>query len=248
MATTFNAALTRPSSPADDVGTSTILEHLQALRRAVIISLAAWAVTTVIGFALWSRVLQLLVVRGGLHDVYYVTPSGAFVLGLKIAIFLGFVLASPVVIQQAWWFVSPGLRRSERRLILPLMVATLFFFAVGIAFALVMLPLFLKILGGFAPESLKFIPFVDEYVGFVLVLAIGFGIVFELPVVLYTLGRVGVISSRWLSRNRFYWIVGLGILSALGTPGADPLTPLLMFVPLYAMFEGTTLLLRLSKR
>ena len=226
----------------------TVLSHLSALRRTLIVSILAWSAATALAFLVWGRVLQLLIHQGGVGAVYYTTPSGAFTLALKISLYLGFVIASPVIIQQIWWFVSPGLHRHERRLIVPLIGATFFFFAVGIAFAMLMLPIFLRILSGFAPSNLHFLPFVDDYISFVLVLILGFGIVFELPVVLYALGRIGIISSRWLYTHRLYWIVGLGILSALGTPGADPITPLFMFIPLYIFFEGTALLLRLTGR
>ena len=242
-------ALHRPSGGvAPDQSRMTVLEHLQALRRVIIIVSIAWAATTGIGFLLWSHVLEILIRQGGLHTTYYHTPTGAFVLALKISVYLGFVLASPVVIQQIWWFVSPALHKHEKKLALPLIVATLFFFLVGIAFALTMLPLFLHILSGFAPRGLQYLPFIDDYVSFVLVLVIGFGLVFELPVVLYTLGLLHIISSKWLYRNRLYWVVGLGILSAFGTPGADPITPLFMFVPLYTFWEGTALLLKLTGR
>ena len=226
----------------------TILEHLGALRRMLIVIIAAWGLATAVSFLVWSRVLSFLVHQGGLPALYYTTPAGAFSLALKISLYLGFVIASPVVIQQIWWFVSPGLHRHERRLIVPLIVATFFFFLVGIGFAMFMLPLFLHVLSGFAPSNLHFLPFVDDYINFVLVLVIGFGIVFELPVVLYTLGRLGIVSSGWLYKNRLYWIGGLGILSALGTPGADPITPLFMFVPLYVFFEATALLLKVTGR
>jgi sec-independent protein translocase protein TatC len=226
----------------------TVLDHLTALRRMLIISLLAWSAGSVVAFLVWGRVLQLLIHQGDVGAVYYTTPAGAFSLALKISLYLGFAIASPVIIQQIWWFVSPGLYRHERRLVVPLIGATFFFFAVGIAFAMLMLPLFLKILSGFAPSNLHFLPFVDDYISFVLVLIMGFGIVFELPVVLYTLGRIGIINSRWLYKYRLYWIVGMGILSALGTPGADPITPLFMFIPLYLFFEGTALLLKLSGR
>ena len=226
----------------------TVFDHLSALRRALIVSILAWSVATGVAFLVWGRVLQLLIHQGGIGAVYYTTPAGAFTLALKISLYLGFVLASPVIIQQIWWFLSPGLHRHERRLIVPLIGATFFFFAVGIAFAMVMLPLFLSILSGFAPSNLHFLPFVDDYISFVLLLVIGFGIVFELPVVLYALGRMGIISSGWLYKHRLYWVVGLGILSALGTPGADPITPFFMFIPLYFFFEGTALLLKVTGR
>jgi sec-independent protein translocase protein TatC len=245
---TFLPALHR--SPARSVEDSqmTVLSHLSALRRTLIVSILAWSAATALAFLVWGRVLQLLIHQGGIGAVYYTTPAGAFTLALKISLYLGFVIASPVIIQQIWWFVSPGLHRHERRLIVPLIGATFFFFAVGIAFAMLMLPIFLRILSGFAPSNLHFLPFVDDYISFVLVLILGFGIVFELPVVLYALGRIGIISSRWLYTHRLYWIVGLGILSALGTPGADPITPFFMFIPLYIFFEGTALLLKLTGR
>ncbi|MHB8589678.1 MAG: twin-arginine translocase subunit TatC [Candidatus Dormibacteraceae bacterium] len=245
---TFVPALHRSPTRSVEDSQMTVLDHLAALRRTFIVSILAWFVATAIAFLVWGRVLQLLIHQGGIGAVYYTTPAGAFTLALKISLYLGFVLASPVIIQQVWWFVSPGLYRHERRLIVPLIGATFFFFAVGIAFAMVMLPLFLRILSGFAPGNLHFLPFVDDYISFVLVLVIGFGIVFELPVVLYALGRMGIISSGWLYKNRLYWVVGLGILSALGTPGADPITPFFMFIPLYFFFEGTALLLKVTGR
>ena len=245
---TFVPALHRSPTRSVEDSQMTVLDHLAALRRTLIVSILAWSVATAVAFLVWGRVLQLLIHQGGIGAVYYTTPAGAFTLALKISLYLGFVLASPVIIQQVWWFVSPGLHRHERRLIVPLIGATFFFFAVGIAFAMVMLPLFLRFLSGFAPGNLHFLPLVDDYISFVLVLIIGFGIVFELPVVLYALGRMGFISSGWLYKTRLYWVVGLGILSALGTPGADPITPFFMFMPLYFFFEGTALLLRVTGR
>lgn len=233
---------------AEVPGRMSVLDHLRDLRRVLIIVVAAWAPASVLGFFLWPRVLQFLVHQGGLSTAYYPTPTGAFALALKISIYLGFIMAAPVIFQQVWWFVSPALHRHERRLALPLLLATIVFFAVGVAFALAMLPLFIHVLSGFAPATIHYLPLVDEYIGFVLVLIIGFGILFELPVVLYTLGRLRIISSRWLYANRLYWMVGLGLLAAFGTPGADPITPLFLFVPLYVFWEVTALLLKVTGR
>jgi len=231
-----------------DAADRTVLEHLQDLRRVLIVVAAAWGAATVVAFFVWSHVLVFLIARGGLGSVYYHSPTGAFSLALKISLYLGFVLAAPAIIQQVWWFVSPGLKKDERRLVGPLIAATIFFFGIGVSFALLSLPLFLHMLSGFAPAGLHYFPFVDDYVSFVLILVIGFGLVFELPVVLYALGRIGIISSRWLYSNRLYWMVGLGILASLATPGADPITPLFMFVPLYVFWEGSALLLKLTGR
>ena len=83
---------------------------------------------------------------------------------------------------------------------------------------------------------------------FILALVLGFGVIFELPIVLYVLGRIGIISSGWMWRTRPYWIIGLGVVANLLMPGSDPFTPLLMMVPLYIFYEGTALLLRLTGR
>ncbi len=225
-----------------------IIEHLEALRRALIISIVAWALTTVAAFFVSGQVVHLLVVRAGLRQGYYLQPAGGVLLELKVALYIGFVLAAPVVIQQIWWFVSPGLHRHERRFVLPLIVATIIFFALGVAAAIFALPLYLKVLNALSPPSVSYFPDIGELVGFVLTMVIGFGLVFELPVVLFILGMLRIISSRWLYKNRPFWFLGLGILANFLTPGVDPLTPLIMFIPLYIFYEGTSLVLKLSGR
>src|SRR5207302_289726 len=97
-------------------------------------------------FFFWRRAVEFLVERGGLQRTYFTTPTGAFLLGIKLAIAMGFVAAFPVIAQRAWWFVSPGLRRQERRLVLPLFLATVVFFGLGLSVALFALPLFIHIL------------------------------------------------------------------------------------------------------
>jgi sec-independent protein translocase protein TatC len=225
-----------------------ILEHLAALRRALIVCLIGWAAGTVVAFLFWPPLLEYLIARGNVQHLLFTTPTGGFTLGIKIAMIVGLIIAAPVWIQQAWWFVSPGLHRHERRLVMPLVVATIVFFAIGVSFALFSLPLFMRILQGFAPRDFTYLPVGDDYINFVLFLVLGFGIVFEIPVVVFALGLLRVISSRWLRANRFYWIIGLGIISNLMTPGVDPITPLFMWIPLYLFWELTVLALRLTGR
>lgn len=239
----------RPPTVVEDSRMS-VIEHLEALRRALIVCMIAWFATTVISFFFAGRILNVLIDRSGVpHQVvYYNTVGGGLFLVLKVALYMGVVFAAPVIIQQTWWFVSPGLHPHERRLIVPLIVATTVFFFIGICFAVFALPLFVHILGNFAPADVQPLIFGDELIGFVLMLIIGFGIVFELPVALYSLGLLGIINSRWLYKHRGYWLIGMGVLANVLTPGVDPLTPMLMFVPLWIFWEGTALLLKLSGR
>ena len=237
----------RASAPADDDRMS-VIEHLEALRRVLIISLIAWGIATVASIFLSGHVITFLLDRSGLHHGVYLQPGGGVLLQLKVALYIGVVLASPVIIQQLWWFVSPGLHPRERRFILPLIVATIFFFALGVAVAVFALPLYLNVLNRFSPPDVTYLPDLSQFISFVLLMVIGFGIVFELPVVLFVLGMLRITNSRWLYKRRPYFFLGLGLLANFLTPGADPLTPLIMFIPLYVFFEGTALLLKLLGR
>jgi sec-independent protein translocase protein TatC len=225
-----------------------IIEHLEALRRALIIIVAAWGVATIGAFFISGQVVHLLITRAGIGQAVYLAPAGGFLTVLKVALYLGLMIAAPVVIQQIWWFVSPGLFKHERRLMLPMIFATIFFFALGVAAAIYALPLYLKVLNGLSPPNVNYLADIGELIGFILTMVLGFGLVFELPVVLFVLGMLRIVSSRWLYKNRPWWFLGLGLLSNFLTPGADPLTPLIMFVPLYIFYEGTALILKLSKR
>jgi sec-independent protein translocase protein TatC len=225
-----------------------VIEHLEALRRMLIVILVAWGITTVAGFVVSGQVVEWLVSRAGLGHAVYLGPGSFVLTRLQVAIYIGFIIAAPVVIQQIWWFVSPGLHRNERKLTLPLIVATIFFFGLGVAAALYALPLYIRVLNSFAPTNVTYLADVAQLVGFILLMVIGFGVVFELPVVLVVLGLLGIVRSRWLYKNRIWWFVGLALVANFLTPGVDPLTPLLMFVPLYIFFEMSALILKLSGR
>jgi sec-independent protein translocase protein TatC len=225
-----------------------VIEHLEALRRMLIISLIAWGIATIAAVFIAGHVISFLVTRAGLNHAIYLQPGGGVILQLKVAMYIGIVIAAPVIIQQVWWFVSPGLHAHERRFVLPLVLATIIFFAIGVGVAMFALPLYIKVLNSLAPAEVTYLPDVTELVGFVLIMVLGFGLVFELPVVLFVLGMLRIISSRWLYKRRPYWFLGLGVLANFLTPGVDPLTPMIMFIPLYIFFEASALLLKLLGR
>ena len=225
-----------------------VIEHLEALRRMLIISLIAWGIATIAAIFISGHVITFLIQRAGIGHAIYLQPGGGVILQLKVALYIGLVIAAPVVIQQVRWFVSPGLHAHERRFVLPLVVATIVFFAIGVGVAMFALPLYIRVLNSLAPTDVTYLPDISELVGFVLVMVIGFGLVFELPVVLFVLGMLRIVTSRWLYKRRPYWFLALGVLANFLTPGVDPLTPMIMFVPLYIFFEATALLLKLLGR
>lgn len=225
-----------------------VIEHLEALRRVLIISMISWAVATIAAAFIAGHVITLLVQQAGIGQAIYLQPAGGVLLQLKVALYIGVVLASPIVIQQLWWFVSPGLHPHERRFIVPLIVATIVFFFIGVGVAIFALPLYLKVLNSLSPQHVVYLPDVSALISFVLLMVIGFGLVFELPVVLFVLGMMRIISSSWLHKNRPFWFLGLALLANFLTPGVDPITPMIMFIPLYLFYEGSALLLKLLRR
>jgi sec-independent protein translocase protein TatC len=234
----------RTTAPVEEQRMS-VIEHLEALRRMLIISLIAWGLATIAAVFIAGRVITFVITRAGIGHAIYLQPGGGVILQLKVALYIGLVIAAPVLIQQIWWFVSPGLHPHERRFVMPLVIATIVFFAFGVGVAMFALPLYIKILGSLAPADVTYLPDISELVSFVLIMVIGFGLVFELPVVLFVLGMLRVINSRWLYKRRPYWFLALAVLANFLTPGVDPLTPMIMFVPLYIFFEVTALLLKL---
>lgn len=239
----------RSSRTVDGAG-MTIVEHLEDLRRALIIATAAWLVCSVVAWFFAVDVLEFIKQRANLPHFVFLNPTDGFTIRFQLAIYVGTLPASPIVFWQAWWFVSPGLHTNEKRIVLPLIVATTVFFLVGVAFCFYTLPLIVHMLTGFfTPDVMQYLPSAADFLGFLLGLCIAFGLVFELPVVLWTLGMMGIISSAWLWQNRLYWVAGLGLVANFMTPGGDPLmTPLVVFLPLLVFYGGSMLLLRISGR
>ena len=160
-----------------------------------------------------------------------------FFVYLKVSLLGGFILALPVVFYQFWRFVAPGLLDTERRLVVPLITMSVGCFAAGAALAhSVVLPIGLRFFLSLEPEDMTSQWAVDEYIGFVLRLLLGFGLVFEMPVVSLFLARLGLITADTLRRVRRYAVVAVFLVAAVITP-PDPLSQLMMALPLMLLYE-----------
>ncbi len=243
----------------DPERTMTVVEHLEELRRRLIVALAAVGVASVGGWFLFGPAMELLrrpycdAVRDQLADggedcvLRFIGVVDAFVLKLKVVIFLGLALAIPVVLYQLWAFIVPGLTRRERRMAVPFVLSSVLLFALGVVMAYVTLPRGLAFLLDFAGEGIQPLLTADRYVGFVLTLALAFGVAFEFPVLLVFLSMVGVVSSAQMRSWRRYVVLIAAIVAAAITPSGDPYTMLALTVPLVLLYEGAILVSRLLK-
>jgi sec-independent protein translocase protein TatC len=234
----------------DEEATMTLLDHLEELRHRLIIIIVSILAAAVVGFIFAGSVLDLL--RSRLpHDhqtLIFTGPADAFGVYVKIAGFIGIAVAMPVILFHVWRFVTPGLTRSERRIVWPVMLAAILLFALGIAIGFVIIPYALNFLLGFARPGLEPLLTIDGYIGFVTTMLLAFGIVLEFPILLVGLARVGILSYKRLAAQRRFAIVGITIFAIVITPGGDPISPLILGSVMYLLFEGSLLVIRLIRR
>jgi sec-independent protein translocase protein TatC len=249
-----------PDEPAfpDEPVEMSLMEHLEELRRRLFKIALAYAVCCVVAWYLYSFILDMLIepltklpiadqiLREG--QLIYTAPTEAFLIRLKVTAFTAMIFALPVILWQLWRFVTPGLHAHEKKYALPFVFVSLILFALGVTVAFVSLPKALEVLAGFAGTELVLLPRAADYLSFVLILIAAFGFSFEFPIILLGLTLVGVLSSAKLRKaRRMAWIVIL-VLAAVITPTQDPITLMIMAVPLGLLYEGTVIAARLMKR
>jgi len=222
------------------------LDHLEELRWRILWSLVAVGVGAVVGFVLVHQFhgLEFLIrpLRSTLDPelkLIYLSPADAFFVTLKLGVVVGIILAFPVVVYHVWSFLSPALEQKEKRAIIPALYLGLVLFCAGVAMAYyVVLPLSLVFLGQFQSEALLAQLEVRETLGFITKLLLGFGVVFELPVVIMILTALGLVTPRFLREKRRHAIVANTVVASLLTPG-DLTSTFLMIGPLVVLYEGS---------
>ena len=173
---------------------------------------------------------------------------GVFLVPVKVALLVAFVIALPYVLYQMWAFVAPGLYANEKRLVLPLVVASSVLFLVGMAFAyFLVFPVIFQFMASIAPEGVAWMTDIDKYLSFVLMTFIAFGVTFEVPVVVIVLVRAGLISIEKLKDIRPYVIVGAFVVAAVITP-PDVVSQFMLAVPLCLLYELGIVLARFVGR
>jgi sec-independent protein translocase protein TatC len=223
-------------------GSESFISHLVELRDrllraifavlAVFLCLFPWAKDL---YSLLARPLLAVLPHGG--QMIATDVVGVFLVPMKVAMLVAFVIALPYVLYQAWAFVAPGLYSHERRLVLPLVLASSLLFILGMAFAyFFVFPVVFKFMASIAPEGVAWMTDIEKYLSFVLTTFVAFGVTFEVPVVVIVLVRAGIVSIAKLKEIRPYVIVGAFVIGAVFTP-PDVISQMMLAVPLCLLYE-----------
>lgn len=220
------------------------LRHAEELRKRIIYSLVPMAVFFIPCYAFSEQIFELLMrpVTKSLPEgssLIFTRPAEGFLAYLKVSAFAAFFLSVPFVLYNAWKFLSPALYKSEKKVVVPLVVFGSVFFAAGAIFCyMVAAPQGLRFLfGEYTTQYIRAFPSVKEAFSFLTALMLGFGLVFEFPLVVFILSRLGLVTSGFLSRQRKYATLASAVLAAFITPTTDAVSMMLMLVPLFIFYE-----------
>jgi len=216
--------------------------HLEELRKRLIVCFIAVGIGFILSYGFKEKLFQILtrplisVMQPGDKLIFTSLPE-AFFTYLKVAFLSGIILAAPVIFYQFWMFVAPGLYDKEKRLMVPVVVLSTVFFVGGAFFGyFIVFPYGFKFFLGFASEIIQPLPSMREYLGFASKLLLAFGLVFELPLIITFLARLGVVSVSFLKKNRKYALLLFFIGAAILTP-PDVVTQIMMAFPLILLYE-----------
>jgi len=228
-----------PTVAAD--GRMGLLDHLAELRTVLVQCLLAALAAAILCWSWSGDLVELLIRPVREHGVYFTAPNDAFMARLRVAFISGLFVVAPFVLFRLYGFVLPGLHRKERRLVTPVLVWTVLLFYAGIAFAfLVVAPNVVRFLMGFGTETLQPLIGISQYLGFVFRLCLGFGLVFELPMLVIVLSLAGIVDPRLLLRTWRYAVIIIAIVAAVFTP-PDVISQMMMMGPMLVLYLGSSL-------
>lgn len=230
----------------------TFLEHLEELRWRIIYSLIGIVVGAIVAWIFIDFLVDIVLLKpardSGAH-LQNLRPFGQLFLYMQIAIVVGIILSIPNVFYQFWQFISPALRKHERRYIFWIVVFSSVCFLGGIAFAyFVMLPMTLQVAEQFGTESIKNAPSIDEYMSIIISVMLAAGLIFELPMISFFLSKLGILKPSFMKKFRKHAIVVIMILAAFLTPGTDPVSQIVLAVPLVVLYEISILISKVSQK
>ncbi len=236
-------------------GGGSLLERIDELRaRLVKVSIVVVAFFCIcFGFAkyvfAWLKQPLMLAMPKEVNVLHFTGPMEVLTAYMKVSMLVAITMALPMLFFQLWKYIAPALPEQTRKMVLPFFTASLVLFVGGIVFCYyLMMPAALEFLIGMGDGLATAVIMVDEYISMIVIMLLGFGGVFQLPVILIILERLGIISEDMLKKNRGPILVAILIVAAIVTPTPDPFSQLFMAAPMYLMFEAAILIIKWLKR
>ncbi len=220
------------------------LDHLTELRARLLWSVLVVVVLFLPAYYFSEQIFEFLMkpVIASLPEgssLIFTKPAEGFITYIKVAFFASVIASVPFLLYQAWAFVAPALYKHERQIIVPFIFFGSLFFVIGAAFCYYIAapPAFKFLLNEYSSEYVKAFPSIREALSFFMALIFGFGLVFEFPLIIFVLSRMGLVSSSWLRTKRKYAILLGAVVAAILTPTTDAVSMMLMFVPIIVFYE-----------
>lgn len=236
-----------PPDAENDDGSMSLIAHLTELRSRLIKCLIAIALGSCVGYYFLDDIMHYLTAPAG--KLYYMQPSEAFFTYLKVAIASGFLVALPVIFYQVWRFFLPALTRRERMVLGLIVPASVLLFFGGLAFSFfLVLPAAVQFFLGFGNVELEALFSVDKYFDFVIWFVLPFGFVFELPLIMIILAKIGIVGSKFFGKYQRIVVFLAFVIAAIITPTPDVFTQTMIAVPMILLYEVGYLIVRYIMR
>jgi sec-independent protein translocase protein TatC len=226
----------------DDTAKMSFLEHLDELRRRLIYSAYSLIAGCAIAYLFIQRIFDFVMkpmynmLPGG-NKLIFTAGAEPFMLYLKIGFIAGIFFSSPLILWQVWKFISPGLYTHEKKFAIPFVALSTVFFVLGGLFShYVAFPWTWKFFISFSTDYMVFLPKIDEAFGLYTKMLLGFGIIFEMPTLVFFLARMGVVTAGWLWRYFKYAVLIIFIVAAVVSPGTDMMSQVIMAVPMLGLY------------
>ena len=228
-------------------GSMSIIAHLTELRKRLIRSLIAIGIGSCVAYYFIEDIMHIL--TGPAGKLYYMQPAEAFFTYIKVAVFVGFLLALPIVLYQIWRFVLPALIGMERYLISVIVPISLILFLAGLAFSFFfVMPAGIKFLMGFSTEELQPMFSLKQYFDFVIAFLLPFGFIFEMPLAIILLAKVGIISSKFLAKQQRIVIFLTFVVGAIISPTPDVFSQSMIAIPMILLYEISYVIVRFAMK
>ncbi len=233
---------TTPDDDLDAGGKMSFLEHLDELRRRLTSAVVALCVGVGAAFFYIDRIfefimrpLQAVLPHGG--KLIYTEPTEAFVLYLQIAALAGLMISSPWIMLQLWLFIAPGLYSHEKKYAIPFVLLSTSLFLAGAAFShFIFFPMAWQFFASFSTDYMDFMPRIEPVFSMYVKMLLMFGLVFQMPAIVFFLARMGMVTAKFLLKNTKYAILIIFIVAAVITPSADPWTQTAVALPIFGLY------------